>query len=389
MNEIKAQIGREVDALADQLYAVNDYLFDNPELGYQEFKAREHLSGFLGEHGFEVEPGVGGVETAFRARPGGRQPVRPTVAFLAEYDALPEIGHGCGHNLIAAASIGAAVALRRSLGEAPDGLAVIGTPAEEGGGGKVLLADAGVFDDIDAAIMFHPGQGTLPGKNFLGRIKFTVEFFGRTAHAAASPEQGVNALDAMIAAFNGIGALRQHIRKDSCVHGVITNGGTVPNIVPEYTSGLFYVRGATREYRDALFERVENCFEGAALATGTTCKIEVAPPVIDPMWRIPSLEQTFRANAEALGLVMDEDDGSTGSSDMGNLSHRVPAIHPFLALVDAGVPSHSVAFAEATRSQRGRQTLLAAAKALAATAYDYLSSPELRQRVSADFGRSA
>ena len=389
MNEIKAQIGREVDALADELYAVNDYLFDNPELGFKEFKACEHLSRFLGERGFEVEPGVGGVETAFRARPGGSRPVRPTVAFVAEYDALPEIGHGCGHNLIAAASIGAAVALRRALGDAPDGLAVIGTPAEEGGAGKVFLADAGVFDDIDAAVMFHPGQGTLPGKNFLGRIKFTVEFFGRTAHAAACPEQGINALDAMIAAFNSIGALRQHIRKDSCVHGVITNGGTVPNIVPEYTSGLFYVRGATLEYRDALFERVKNCFEGAALATGTTCKIEVELPMVDPMLRIPTLEQAFQANAESLGMAMDVDDGSTGSSDMGNLSHRVPAIHPFLAIVDPDVPSHSVAFAEATKSPRGRQALLAAAKALAATAYDFLSSPELRQRVSAEFGRSA
>jgi len=388
MKDIKARIGREVDVLANDLFAANDYLFDNPELGYSEVKACAYLSKFLGERGFTVETGVGGLETAFKARPAGRRPSSPTVAFVAEYDALPEIGHGCGHNMIAMASIGGAIALARALDDAPDGIAVIGTPAEEGGGGKVFLAEAGVFDDIDAAVMFHPATYNLPGKDFLGRIKFKVEFFGKTAHAAASPEMGVNALDAMIAAFNGISALRQHIRDDARIHGVITHGGLAPNIIPDYTAGLFYVRGATRAYRDELFERVKNCFEGAALATGTTYKLEVDQPTIDPMWRVPALEQTFRDNVEALGVTIDEDDRSKGSSDMGNLSHHVPAIHPFLAIAESDIAGHSIQFAEATKSPRGRKTLVTAAQALAATAFDYLTSPDLRQQARSEFERA-
>ena len=385
MNETKARISREVEALADDLYAVSDYLLANPELGYQEFLACEHLSQFLGAHGFDVERGVGGVETAFKARPAGGALQRPSVAFLAEYDALPEIGHGCGHNLIAAASIGAAVALGRSLDSGNGSLAVIGTPAEEGGGGKVRLAEAGVFEDIDAAMMVHPGQYNLPGKDFLGRIKFKLEFFGRTAHAAVSPEQGINALDALIATFNAISALRQHIRPDARIHGIVTHGGEAPNIIPDYAAGLFYVRSADRAYRDELFERVRKCAEGAALATGATTKATLEPPAIDPMKRNAAFEQAFEDNMGTFGIPVDGDDGGRGSSDMGNLSHVVPAIHPFLAIVEPEVPSHSVAFAEATQTPRGRQALLQAAKTLAATAYDFLDSKDLRERVAGEF----
>jgi len=389
MDKSKARIDREVESLADELFAVSDFLLANPEIAYQEFKACDHLSHVLAQNGFKVEKGIGKVETSFLARPDDCRPSRPAVALLAEYDALPKIGHGCGHNLIAAASLGAAMALRRILGAEAGGLVLVGTPAEEGGGGKVRLAEAGVFEEMDAAMMFHPGSTNIPGKGMLGRIKFKMEFFGRTAHASGSPDRGINALDALVLAYNGINAYRQHLRPDGRIHGIITHGGDAPNIIPDYAAGLFYVRAGNRKYRDELLERVKNCCKGAALATGAEFKIEIDHPVLDPVKRNPSLEAIVKNNMTALGITVDEDDGRRGSSDMGNLSHYLPAIHPYLAIVEPEIPGHSTEFRDATTSSRGRQTLLNAAKMLAMTAWDFLSSPELRERVRRDFNLQA
>jgi len=387
MDEIKRKICSEVDSLSDSLFDISQYLLDNPETAYQEVKACEHLSGKMEEFGFQVERGVGNVETAFLARPAGCQSSRPTVAIMAEYDALPKIGHGCGHNLIASASVGAAVALRRFFGESAGCIALVGTPAEEGGGGKVRLAEAGVFKEMDTAIMFHPSDANNPGKNTLGRIKFTMEFHGKTAHAAASPDQGLNALDAIVLAYTGINSLRQQLRPDGRIHGIITHGGDAPNIIPDYTAGLFYVRAGSRSYRDELFERVKKCAEGAALATGTEVKFKEHNPGIDPIKRNPAFETVIKTNMELLGITVDGDDGRRGSSDIGNLSHYLPAIHPFLSILDAnsGIAGHSVGFRDATISPRGQETLLNAAKMLALTAYDYLKSEQVRESVTADF----
>jgi len=385
MDNHKELLCKEIDSLTNELFDISDYLLENPETAYQEFKAREHLSQTLENNGFSVEKGVGNVETSFLARPAGCEPRRPTVAILAEYDALPKIGHACGHNMIAAASLGAAIALKRILKDEAGGVALVGTPAEEGGGGKALLAEAGVFEQMDAAMMFHPSSTTLAGREMLGRIKFQVEFFGQTAHAAGSPDQGLNALDAVIQLFNSISALRQQVRTDGRIHGIITHGGDAPNIIPDYTSALFYVRAGNREYRDELFERVKKCCEGAALATGTTHKIKVFTPLLDPMKRNPALESAATENLKALGVAIDEDNGRKGSSDMGNLSHYLPAVHPWIAIADPGTAGHTVEFREATTSEKGRQTLINAAKMLAMTAYDYLTSEELRERAKKDF----
>ena len=385
MDPMKEHIGREVEAFAQNLYSISDFLKDNPEVAYHEFKACEHLSRVLTEQGFKVETGIGNLETAFLARPADCQASRPIVAFLAEYDALPKIGHGCGHNMIAAASLGAAIALRRILGDAAGSLAVVGTPAEEGGGGKVWLAEAGVFDEMDAAMMFHPGLLNIPGKDMLGRIRFKMEFFGRGAHASGTPDRGINALDAMVSAYSSINAIRQHLRPDGRIHGVITHGGDAPNIIPDYAAGLFYVRAGSRAYLDEIFERVKNCARGAALAIGAESKIEIDPPTFDPFKRNASLEAAVRGNMDALGIPIDPDDGRRGSSDIGNLSHYLPAIHPWLAIVGPDIPSHSGGFCEATTSARGRETLLKAAKLLAMTAYDFLTSAELRNRAMEDF----
>ncbi|MBC8159462.1 MAG: M20 family metallopeptidase [Alphaproteobacteria bacterium] len=387
MDAKKEQIGQAVDALAEDLFAVSKYLLENPETAYEEFKAHDHLSQFLSERGFDVEEKCGGVDTAFRATPTGCAPSNPKVAILGEYDALPKIGHGCGHNLIAAAGVGAAAALRKVLGDDAGAIIMVGTPAEEGGGGKQLLADAGIFKDCDAAMMFHPGQQNLVGQETLGRTKFTLEFFGKTAHAAAGPDQGINALDAMIATFNGISAFRQQMRAEGRIHGVITHGGDAPNIIPDYTSALFYVRGSSIEYRDVIFDRVQKIAEGAALATGCTHKIEVAKPIaaLDPMKRNVALEAAAGINMAALGATPEVASPDVGSSDIGNLSHILPSIQPFLAICGTDVNFHSVEFAAATQSERGRIAMINAAKMLAMTAYDFLNQPELREQVAADF----
>ena len=387
MDNVKAQISSEVEALAQDMYGISEFLKANPETAYQEYKACDHLTGFLEKKGFRVQKGVGRVETSFLAKPADGDSGPPTVAFLAEYDALPKIGHGCGHNLIAAASIGAALVLNKLLQIESGGVAVVGTPAEEGGGGKARLAEAGVFDEMDLAMMFHPGGLNIAGKDMLGRTKFKMEFFGRTAHASGSPDKGINALDAMVAAYSSINALRQHLRPDGRVHGIITHGGDAPNIIPDYAAGLFYVRAGSRSYRDEIFERVTNCAKGAALALGAECKIEIDPPKLDPMKRNAALEAAIAANMEALGITPDPDDGRRGSSDIGNLSHYLPSMHPVLAIVEPGIPGHSVEFCEATTSDRGRQTLLNAAKILAMTAYDYLMSAEIRQQVAQGFSQ--
>ena len=387
MDPAKVLLEKEVEAVAEDLFAVSEYLYKNPEIGFQEVKAVEYLGRFLEERGFQVEKGIGGLKTAFRARPAGQPLNRPTFALLAEYDALPAVGHGCGHNLIAAASLGAALALKKVLNLLQGSFAVVGTPAEEGGGGKILLAEAGIFSEMDAAMMFHPGRLNLPGEDMIGRVKFKAEFFGNPAHASVSPDKGVNALDAIVAAYNNISLLRQQIHPEARIHGIITHGGDAPNVIPEYTAGMFYVRAASRKYRDEVFQKVTRCLEAGALAAGATCKIEVGKPTFDPIRRNGSLEEAARANMMALKIPIDADDGRRGSSDIGNLSQVLPALHPSLAIVDPEIPGHSQIFREATMTPRGRETLVKAAKLLAITAYDFLTSPELRDRIRADFAK--
>jgi amidohydrolase len=388
MEKEKERICTEVDTILEILFSISNYLKENPETAFLEKKACEYLSTILEKFGFKVNKGVANIATAFMARPNGCLPRRPTVAFLAEYDALPKIGHGCGHNLIAAASLGAAVALSRVLGDNAGSVAIVGTPAEESGGGKIMLTEANVFDQIDIAMMFHPKDKNFPGRNNLGRIKLKIEFFGKSAHASSSPDRGRNALDAMVMAYTGMNSLRQHLKPDGRIHGIITHGGDAPNVIPDYAAGLFYVRAASRNYRDELFERVKRCAEGAAFATGTEVKVDLDQPSLDPIKRNTTMEKVVERNMQLLGISVDADDGRRGSSDIGNLSYHIPVIHPYLAIVDPGIPGHSAAFCEATTTTRGRQTLINASKLLAMTAYDYLASSQLREDVSEEFNNT-
>jgi len=383
MKESKKRICAEVDTLAQELKDVNDYLFDNPEIGFKEHKACARLSTFLQAHGFSVKECAGGLDTALFARPQGIEPTRPAVAFISEYDALPEVGHGCGHNLIAAASLGAAVALSKAVPDLAGGIALVGTPAEEGGGGKVHLSRAGVFDDMDIAIMFHPGAQNLPGSDMLGGTKMKIEFFGKTSHASVAPDKGINALDALVMAYNAINSVRQHMLPTGRLHGIITNGGEASNIIPGYTSAIFVARATNLSYLEELVKRVENCVNGAALATGAKAKIEIVYSWDHFKHNYP-LEEVVAENMKALGLEIDENDGRMGSSDISYLSFQLPCLHPFLTL-DKDAVGHTVAFAEATRSPQGRKVLLDAAKMMAMIGYDYLTSENLRKQVVEDF----
>jgi amidohydrolase len=374
---LKERAMAEIDARRDELIQIADTLHANPEIAFQEHQAAALLSRTLVENAFEVELGVAGLDTAFVATRQARSPV-PTVAILAEYDALPGLGHACGHNLIAAAAIGAGLALQPLL----DGLhglegtlQVIGTPAEEGGGGKAIMVNAGVFDRIDAAMMVHPSSKNLTRRTSLTSFKIQIEFFGKPAHAAAKPDEGINALEGLILTYNGINALRQHLRDDVRIHGIITHGGDAPNIVPEYAAAKFYVRAADTPYTQQVIEKIRSCAEGAALATGASLRFGEYAPHYDNRLPNSKLYDLAEANMLALGLKLAPPDERMGSSDMGNVSQVVPAIHPYVAIGPEEMGGHTAEFCQAAGSPAGHKGMIKAAKILAMTAIDLLADP--------------
>jgi amidohydrolase len=384
IEELKVAVQAEVDRLAPDLFTISRFLHANPEIAYEEHQAAELLSGVLTENGFAVTRGVADLPTAFTGVAGSGS---PRVAFMAEYDALPGLGHACGHNIIGAASLGAALALRPILGRVPGTVLLVGCPAEEKGGGKIPLVEAGVFRDTDAAMLVHPSNRTEIVKLALGMRELGVEYFGKASHAAAAPDQGVNALDAAVLAYTAIGVLRQQVRSDARVHGIITHGGQAPNIIPEYAAARFYVRALDLAYMDELFGRVVQCCEAAAQATGCQVKLTTATRDYHPFKPVYRLAEMFRKNLESLGEVVDQgpEDKEVGSSDVGNVSQVVPTIQPMLQISPRAVNVHQPAFAEAAVSERGRQGMLAAAKAMAMTAVDLLLDPEAVAAVGAEF----
>ena len=353
MSAVKDLIGPAVDRLAYDLETLSRQIHDHPELGYQEVKAATWLTEFLDKHGFKLERGVAGVDTAFRATIETGE--GPTIAILCEYDALPGIGHACGHNVIAAAGVGAGAALAAVRDRLPKGrVQVIGTPAEEGGGGKIRLIKGGVFNRVDAAMMIHGFDRWILHQDLLGIVRAGFEFTGKAAHASADPWEGVNALDAVIQTFNNVSMLRQQIRPESRIHGIVTSGGAAANIIPEFASAIFYVRAAALDYMWALQKRVIACAEGAAKA----------------------LVELFRANARVLGVVESpESRERMGSSDIGNVSQVIPAIQPMVQIAPEGTPIHSRAFEEAAVRPLARDGMLASAKIMAMTTCDLLANP--------------
>jgi amidohydrolase len=378
-----------IDAMRDEWIRISAAIHAKPETAFQEFQSAALLCETLESHGFSVERGVGGLETAFRAEARGKGQ-GPTIALLAEYDALPELGHACGHNLIATSAIAAGIAVRQVLGELPGCVLVIGTPAEEGRGGKLLLLERGVFHAVDAAMMVHPSAWTMVARTSLASMRLTVEFTGKASHAAAAPEDGINALEAVILTFNNINALRLHLKPDARVHGIITHGGTAANIVPEYAAALFSVRAAKKSYAEQVLQRVIQCAQGAGVATGAQLEYIIEPGYAD-MIPNQAMARAFAENWRAISVQVNEPrpNERMGSTDMGNVSHAVPAIHPYIAIAPDGTAGHTVEFREAAISAAGQAGMLNAAKGMAMTTIDLLSDPPLMQAVKQEFAATA
>ena len=354
----------------DELRSISKWMYENPELAYEEFESSRRLSEFLGDHGFEVTYPAYGIDTAFEANAGS---AGPRVVICCEYDALPGVGHACGHNIIATSSVGAGVALAGLTDELGIRVTVLGTPAEEGGGGKIDLIDAGAFDDAAASMLIHPSIRNLADPRLLAAQGLTVEFHGKEAHAAATPHKGVNALDAFVQAYNNVSTLRQHFLPDDRVHGVLDDGGVAPNVIPAYTKSRWIVRAGSSERFDELKKRIIGCFEAAATSTG--CRLEIAiegEPYTD-LVSSDVMVELFVTNSGALGRQMptfhELGVPTFASSDMGNVSHVVPSIHPSIAL-ETNAVNHQPEFAAATITPSGERAIRDGALAMAHTIVD-------------------
>jgi len=364
--------------------AASDWIAAHPELGHQEHEASRLWEGILREHGFTVTSSYGGYATAFCAEAGSAP--SPRVVFLAEYDALPEIGHGCGHNWSGAASALAGAALASLFPELPGSVRVVGTPAEETDGAKIGMAEAGLFDGVDLAMMIHAESGrTQVVCKCLAMEGVEFRFQGKPAHAAASPWEGKNALNGVQLFFHALDMLRQHVRPEIRMHGIVVSGGAAPNIVPEVAEARFYFRAPRRKELDALLEQVWNCARGAALATGTTVTWRTYEKAMDDMVRNPAAERLMTEIIEGLGYPCSLPEEASGSSDVGNVSYRCPTLHPEMATVPEQLIIHSREFARAMTSPAAHASLLDAAQALATCGYRVLTDATLRERIRADF----
>jgi len=385
IEELKTSVIKEVEACYRQLRQLSQKIHSNPEPGFQEVKAAAWLTHYLEENGFSIERGICGLPTAFRGSYGEG---KPAIALMAEYDALPKLGHACGHNLIAGSAVGGAVASKPAINRFGGSILVIGTPAEELYGGKAIMAEQGAFDNLDVAMMVHPGVHDAATTQALACISLDVEFLGRAAHAAANPEAGINALEAMLQSFAAINSLRQHIKNKARIHGIITDGGEAANIVPAHSAGTFIVRAEDDAYLDELKERVLNCFIGAATATGARLEYRWGKVRYAPLRNNLTLARLFQKNMKSLGrkVLFSDPSKAFGSTDMGNVSQIVPSIHPNVAIASKEITTHSPEFAAAAASEAGIKGMLDAAKALAMTVVDLVANPEIVAKIKQEFG---
>ncbi len=383
--ELKARVAKYIDDNADRLLEISHTIHANPELAFEEYESMKLLADTAEAEGFVVERGVAGLDTSFIATTSCGEP-GATVAFLSEYDALPGLGHACGHNIIATAGLGAALAAKSVADSLSGDLKLIGSPAEEKGGGKVIMLERGAFDGVDAAMMVHPGTKAMVARGSIASNALRFEFFGKPAHAAGAPDMGINALDACIQTFNNINALRQHLTPDVRIHGIITHGGDAVNVVPAYVEAIFSVRAKESDASFEVVEKVIRCAEAGAMAAGATVKVEHSMHYANRVPN-PTMARLFAENIIPLGedVVDPLPNERMGSSDMGNITHHIPGIHPYVVITDPGTAGHSPEFAEAAVSERGDAALLRAAKAMAMTAVDLLANPELMAQAKAEF----
>ncbi|XP_029965821.1 peptidase M20 domain-containing protein 2 isoform X1 [Salarias fasciatus] len=406
--ELKQQVSCSIDGAADRLHRLSRDIWSRPELAYRETEAHERLAAFFSEEGGWTVERRFKLDTAFRARwrsgGGGERRAAVTVGFLCEYDALPGIGHACGHNLIAEVGAAAAVGLRAALEDAarrreqegsgpPDTVEVVvlGTPAEEDGGGKIDLIGEGAFDDMDVVFMAHPLQYDAQHLPLVAEHDVSIKYHGKASHASAYPWEGVNALDAAVLCYSSLSALRQQMKPDWRVHGIIKHGGEKPNIIPAFTQLEYYLRAPCRAELSVLKEKAEGCFRAAAVATGCTVEVEYAKNAFDNLLRNRTLEELYAANGKALGMEFTTDkevlSNASGSTDFGNVSFVVPGIHPYFYIGSKAL-NHTEEYTAASGDDAAQFFTLRTAKALAMTALDLLLRPELLQKVKQEFSQA-
>ena len=369
MSDVKQVIQGSVDDLSQRLIDLSHRIHANPEISFEEEKASTWVAEVLADGGFTVDAGVCGLPTAFVAT-AGSGPL--TIAICAEYDALPSIGHACGHNVIAAAAAGAGLALAPLADDLGVTVKVMGTPAEEGGGGKIYMLERGAFDGVDAAMMVHPAPMEMDRFPCLAVSHVEVHYTGKEAHASAFPELGVNAADALTVAQTSIGLLRQHIRQTDRIHGIVVHGGDAPNVVPAHTTGKWYIRSRSLAELEDLEPRVYKCFEAGATATGCTHEIELMSPRYSEMIPDERMTAMYKANAESLGRVFVDARAAkvAGSTDMANVSLAVPTIHPMLGLGCFPISNHQPEFAAFCATPTADRATLDGAKGMAMTVAD-------------------
>ncbi|MEX1335805.1 MAG: M20 family metallopeptidase [Candidatus Limnocylindrales bacterium] len=378
MKDAYASARAALEAAHPGLVELSHRIYENPELGYEEVQAAEWLTDRLEAAGFELQRGFGTMPTAFVASTG---PGPLHIVICAEYDALPSVGHACGHNVICTASLGAALALQPVAEASGLKVTVIGTPAEEGGGGKIPFIEAGFFDDVHASMMVHPFPADVAEPAIIAVQQLKVTYVGRAAHASGFPWQGINAADAQVVAQTAIGLLRQQLLSSDRIHGFVTKGGDAANIIPERTTAEYMVRAATAERLEELTARVRDIFEAGALATGATLGLDLDVAYKD-MRHDAELAAIYQRHAEALGRTF-EPEASPVSTDMGNISYVVPAIHPMLGIETHGAVNHQKAFADACATPSADQAIFDGALGMAYTVIEAAGNEELRNRLLA------
>ncbi len=384
VDEARRRVMKRIDELADALIEASHAIHGHPELGYEEHFAHDLLTRLISEAGLDVSEGAYGLDTAFEARAGTTGPV---LAVLCEYDALPGIGHACGHNIIAAAGAGAGLGAAAVAEELGGRVRILGTPAEEGGGGKVRMIEEGAFEGVDAAVMVHPADADLAMMSSLAVQQVQVSYTGLAAHAAAAPEEGVNALDGAVLGYVNVAALRQHIGPDERLHGIFTDAGRKANIVPEAASALWYARSPSLAGLERLKVRLLRALEAGADAAGCGFEHRWVEPIYEEIVdSIPLLER-YVANAATLGrdVVPPGEQRVVASTDLGNVSKVVPAIHPMIKAAPTGTPIHTAKFAEYAVSPDGDRAVLEGAKAMALTIVDCWSDPRILVEARAGF----
>lgn len=379
----KQNIQEAVDKRDGELRELALKIHAHPELNFKEFKAAKWLSTYLEKEGFSVDRNVAGLETAFigtwEGAPGG-----PTIGILAEYDALPGLGHACGHNIIGTSAIGAGIALKDAFPHLKATIKVIGTPAEEGGGGKVIMAEQGIFDDLDAAMMTHPANKSMVLRGGIACVPATFKFYGKESHAASTPELGISALDALMNSFAAINSLREYFTDDVRLHGIVKHGGDAANIVPGYSEAEFIIRATTVKDLEGVKEKVYNAVKHSTAAVGATCEIEEGLTFAERNNNVP-LAELHRINLESMGIeVIDPPKrGGLGSSDIGNVGQIVPTIHPYIKIGESNGHTHE--FAADSKSETGLVALNQAAKAMAMTTYDLCTDEAALKQVKEAF----